>query len=322
MLKVVHLSKFFALRRTLIQYLKGEKPKYIRAVDDVSFEIKKGETVGLVGESGSGKTTLARLILRLLEPTSGEIFFEGQNILSLKGKDVKEIRRKMQMVFQDPYSALNPRLTIQKIIEEPLVVHGLYSPKERVEIIKGMLKSVGLNPPELFLNKYPHELSGGQRQRVVICRALILNPSFIVMDEPVSLLDATVRTQILDLVLKLKEEFNLTYLFITHDLALARYICNRLLVMYRGKIVETGETEQIISEPFHPYTKMLMLAVPVPNPFIKISLPPKIDKLADAFIYQGCRFYPRCPDATHLCQTEEPPLVEIDGRAVSCWKYK
>jgi len=322
-LEVVHLSKYFIMRRGLLQYLRREEPKCIRAVDDVSFKIDKGEIVGLVGESGSGKTTLARLILRLLEPTSGKIFFEGQDILSLSNDEMKEIRKKMQIVFQDPYGALNPRMTIQKILEEPLEVHSLYSPKERIDIIKKMLKSVGLNPPELFLDKYPHELSGGQRQRVVISRALILNPSFMVMDEPVSLLDATVRTQILDLILRLKEEFNLTYLFITHDLALARYICNRILVMYRGRIVEMGETEQLISEPLHPYTKMLISAVPVPNPSIKISLPPRASEFVDVFTYQGCRFCARCPEATQLCQREEPPLISLEGgRSVACWKYK
>lgn len=305
-----------------MQYLTREKPKYIRAVDNVSFKINRGEIAGLVGESGSGKTTLARLILRLIEPSSGSVFFEGQDILSLNARELKEIRRKMQIIFQDPYGALNPRLTIQKTIEEPLVIHRLYDSKERLDVTKKMLKSVGLNPPELYLDKYPHELSGGQRQRVVICRALALNPSFIVMDEPVSLLDATVRTQILDLILKLKEEFNLTYLFITHDLALARYICNRIFVMYRGKIVEAGETEQVISEPLHSYTKTLISAVPVPNPSIKISLPPKADEFANALIYQGCRFNSRCPEATQLCCTEEPPLTELEsGRLVACWKY-
>ncbi|MEM2393713.1 MAG: ABC transporter ATP-binding protein [Candidatus Bathyarchaeia archaeon] len=322
LLDVVHLSKYFIIRRGLLQYLRREKPNYLRAVDDVSFRIDKGEIVGLVGESGSGKTTLARLILRLLEPTSGNIFFEGQDILSLNNSGLKEIRKKMQIVFQDPYGALNPRLTVRDALEEPLKIHGLYDPKERVDVIKKMLKSVGLNPPDVFLDKYPHELSGGQKQRVVISRALILNPSFIVMDEPVSLLDATVRTQILNLILKLKEEFNLTYLFITHDLALARYICNRILVMYRGKIVEAGEAEQLISEPLHPYTKMLIAAVPVPNPSIKISLPPKTGELTEAFTYQGCRFCSRCPEAEQRCRTEEPPLTELgDERSVACWKH-
>lgn len=311
------------MRRGVVQYFK-EKQKYVPAVDDVSFKIEKGEIGALVGESGSGKTTLGRLILRLIEPTSGKIIFEGKNILSLKGKELKEFRRKVQMIFQDPYSSLNPRQTIQKAIEEPLIIHDLYEPKERKEIVKKMLVSVGLNPPELYLNKYAHELSGGQRQRVAISRALVLNPSFLVMDEPVSLLDATVRTQILNLIMKLKKEFDLTYLFITHDMALARYISDRIMVMYQGKILEMGETEEVIQEPLHPYTKMMISAVPVPDPHLKLSLPPKVN-VSDGYMitFQGCRFYPRCPDASPECKTKAPPLESLgDGRYVACWNLK
>ncbi len=325
LLEVVNLKKYFPMRRGMIQFLKREKPRYIPAVDDVSFKINKGETVALVGESGSGKTTLARLILRLIEPTSGKILFEGKDITALEGRDLKEIRGKMQIVFQDPYAALDPRRTVFKALEEPLIIHGLYRPSERKEIIINMLRAVGLSPPELFLEKYPHELSGGQRQRVVIARALILNPSFVVMDEPVSLLDATVRTQILDLINKMKEKFNLTYLFITHDIALARYVSERILVMYRGKVVESGETEAVIQEPLHPYTKVLISAVPVPDPKMKIALPPtKADEAEASLTYlQGCRFHPRCPYADQICKEKEPPYEMLeDGRFVSCWKVK
>lgn len=323
LVETVNLKKYFAVRRGIVQYFK-EKLRYVPAVDDVNIKINEGETVGLVGESGSGKTTLGRVILRLIEPTSGQILFEGKDITTLKGKDLKEVRRKMQITFQDPYAALNPRQTVMKTLEEPLIIHKLYDPAERKEVIDKMLRSVGLNPPELFLNKYPHELSGGQRQRVVFCRALILNPRFVVMDEPVSLLDATVRTQILDLINDIKRKFDLTYLFITHDVALARYVSNRIIVMYQGKVMETGETESVVQEPMHPYTKTLVSAVPVPDPKTKLTLPPKVGELDSSLMsLQGCRFHPRCPYADQMCRTKEPPMEVIDdGRSLTCWKYK
>lgn len=323
LVETVRLKKYFPVRRGVIGYFK-EKLKYVPAVDDVNLKIDEGDTVGLVGESGSGKTTLGRVILRLIEPTSGKILFEGKDITNLKGEELKKVRRKMQITFQDPYAALSPRQTVMKALEEPLIIHKLYDPAERKEVVTKMLVSVGLNPPELFLNKYPHELSGGQRQRVVICRALILNPKFVVMDEPVSLLDATVRTQILDLIKDIKDKFNLTYLFITHDLALARYVSNKIIVMYQGKIMEQGETEAIVGDPLHPYTKTLVSAVPVPDPKTKIALPPKVGELDSSLMsLQGCRFHPRCPYADQTCRTKEPPMETIDdGRSIACWKYK
>lgn len=323
LVETVNLKKYFPVRRGLVQYFK-EKIRYVPAVDDVNIKIDEGDTVGLVGESGSGKTTLGRVILRLIEPTSGKILFDGKDITTLKGEELKKVRRKMQITFQDPYAALNPRQTIMKALEEPLIIHKLYDPAERKEVAAKMLRSVGLNPPELFLNKYPHELSGGQRQRVVICRALILNPKFVVMDEPVSLLDATVRTQILDLINDIKEKFSLTYLFITHDVALARYVSNKIIVMYQGKVMEQGETETVVGEPLHPYTQTLVSAVPVPDPKTKIALPPKVGELDSSLMsLQGCRFHPRCPYADQTCRTKEPPMETIDdGRSVTCWKYK
>lgn len=323
-LEVVNLKKYFPIRRGLRQFFRGEKLRYVKAVDDVSFKIDSGESAGLVGESGSGKTTLARLILRLLDATDGKIVFEGRDIQYLKGKELKEMRRKMQIIFQDPYASLNPRKTVLKAIEEPLLIHKLYDPAERKEVVQKILRSVGMTPPEIYLDKYPYQLSGGQRQRVAICRALVLNPTFVVMDEPVSLLDATVRTQIINLIFDLKKEYNLTYLFITHDIALTRYLCERILVMYQGKIVEGGPTEEAIQNPLHPYTRMLISAVPVPNPHIKISLPPKVGEIDSSVVaVQGCKFYLRCPAATPACQEKEPPLEEVeDGRMIACFNYK
>jgi|YelNatPaOPRAMG01_1025707.scaffolds.fasta_scaffold08658_8 peptide/nickel transport system ATP-binding protein len=322
LLEVVDLKKYFPVRRGVVGYFK-EKPRYVPAVDDVSFKVEEGETIALVGESGSGKTTLGRLILRLIEPTSGKILFEGKDITSLKGKELKDVRRKMQIVFQDPYAALSPRQTVRKAMEEPLIIHNLYEPEEREEIIAKMLRAVGLNPPEFFMNKYPHELSGGQRQRVCIARALILNPKFMVMDEPVSLLDATVRVQILKLINEVKDKLNLTYIFITHDVALGRYVSNKMIVLYQGRIMEAGDTESLINNPMHPYTKTLISAVPVPDPEVKLSIPPKAAEIEGSLITsEGCRFHPRCPYATQKCRVEVPPLELVDDRMVACWNYR
>jgi peptide/nickel transport system ATP-binding protein len=322
LLEVVDLKKYFPVRRGVVGYFK-EKPRYVPAVDDVSFKVEEGETIALVGESGSGKTTLGRLILRLIEPTSGKILFEGKDITSLKGKELKDVRRKMQIVFQDPYAALSPRQTVRKAMEEPIIIHTLYEPEDREEIIAKMLRAVGLNPPEFFMNKYPHELSGGQRQRVCIARALILNPKFMVMDEPVSLLDATVRVQILKLINEVKDKLNLTYIFITHDVALGRYVSNKMIVLYQGRIMEAGDTESLINNPMHPYTKTLISAVPVPDPEVKLSIPPKAAEIEGSLITsEGCRFHPRCPYATQKCRVEVPPLELVDDRMVACWNYR
>ncbi|MEM2425026.1 MAG: ABC transporter ATP-binding protein [Candidatus Bathyarchaeia archaeon] len=322
LVEVVNLKKYFPIRGGF-RLLKG-RLRYVPAVDGVSFKINEGERVSLIGESGSGKTTLGRLLLRLIEPTSGKIFFEGEEITSLKGEDLKEFRRKTQIVFQDPYSAFDPRQTVRKVLEEPLIIHNLYNREERLEIIAKLLKSVGLTPPELYLSKYTVELSGGQRQRVAIARALILNPRFLVLDEPVSLLDATTRVQILGLINEIKDKFNLTYFFITHDIALARYVSDRMLIMYRGKIMETGPTERILEKPFHPYTEVLMSAIPVPDPEMKLSLPAKVGSADIAMVsIQGCVFYPRCQYAIEQCKIKEPPLEEVeDGRLVACWRIK
>jgi oligopeptide transport system ATP-binding protein len=259
LLDVRHLSKEFSRRKGLFG-----ASSVIRAVDDVSFAIEKGETFGLVGESGSGKTTTGRCILRLIEPTTGEVLFDGRDVLALSRGDLRRARRDMQIVFQDPYSSLNPRMRVDEIVEEPLVIHRLGSKVERRERVKELFSLVGLNPDHL--QRYPHEFSGGQRQRIGLARALALNPSLIIADEPVSALDVSVQAQVVNLLMELQQRLKLTYLFIAHDLRLVEHICGRVAVMYLGRIVEMGETAKLFASPQHPYTRALLSAIPVPDP--------------------------------------------------------
>jgi oligopeptide transport system ATP-binding protein len=259
LLEVRHLSKEFSRRKGLFA-----KSTVVRAVDDVSFSIEKGETFGLVGESGSGKTTTGRCILRLIEPTAGEVLFDGGDVLKLSRGDLRRARREMQIVFQDPFSSLNPRMRVADIVEEPLIIHKLGSTAERTERVKQLFALVGLNPDHL--RRYPHEFSGGQRQRIGLARALALNPSLIIADEPVSALDVSVQAQVVNLLMELQERLKLTYLFIAHDLRLVEHICSRVAVMYLGKIVERGETAKLFAAPQHPYTRALLSAIPVPDP--------------------------------------------------------
>jgi ABC-type oligopeptide transport system ATPase subunit len=259
LLEVRHLSKEFSRKKGLFG-----KGTVVRAVDDVSFSIEKGETFGLVGESGSGKTTTGRCILRLIEPTSGEVVFDGRDVLKLSRGDLRRARRDMQIVFQDPYSSLNPRMRVSDIVEEPLIIHKLGSKAERQDRVKQLFGLVGLNPDHL--RRYPHEFSGGQRQRIGLARALALNPSLIIADEPVSALDVSVQAQVVNLLMELQERLKLTYLFIAHDLRLVEHICSRVAVMYLGRIVETGETAKLFAAPQHPYTRALLSAIPVPDP--------------------------------------------------------
>jgi len=320
-LKVVNLKKWFPVRRGIVSTLLSKKMEYVQAVDGVSFEVRKGEIFGLAGESGCGKTTTGKTILRLLEPTSGEIYFGGQDITALNKMDMKKMRQKMQIIYQDPYESINPRMTVFDIISEPNSVHKLAeSLAETEEIVYKSLEEVELLPAEDFVQRFPHELSGGQRQRVAIARTIVLQPSFIVADEPISMLDVSIRAGILKLMLKTREAQDITYIFITHDLAYARHICHRGAIMYLGKIVEMTSMDDLVKNPLHPYTKALMMAVPIPDPtyekaraVISGEVPTPINPPP------GCRFHPRCSQATDICSREEPKLVEMgDGHFVAC----
>jgi len=324
LVQVKNLKKLFPVRMGFFRTLVSKKQLFVHAVDDVSFEVKKGEIFALAGESGSGKTTTGRLLLRLIEPTAGNIFFRGKDITSISEKEMKPIRRKMQVVFQDPYESLNPRMTIESIVTEPLRVQGVHDQKEIEERVTKALENVELVPAEEYLFRFPHEVSGGQRQRIAVARALVLDPEFIVADEPVSMLDVSIRAEILNLMVNLQEKFSTSFLYITHDLALARHICNRIAIMYLGKIMEMGTVEDVIQEPMHPYTRSLIAAVPVPDPtsaraevVIKGEIPSPVNPPS------GCRFHTRCPSYIgDICRTKEPLLVDVgNGRVVACHLY-
>lgn len=292
----------------------------VHAVTDVSLDIYEGETLALVGESGCGKSTLGRLILRLIEPTRGEVIFDGVNLNKLKTDELRTFRKNMQMIFQDPYASLNPRWTIRQIVAEPLVTHNMYcsTAQETTDRVRDLLKKCGIRPE--FMDRYPHQFSGGQRQRVSIARALALNPKLIVCDEPVSALDVSIQAQVLNLLGDLQKEMNLTYLFISHDLSVVRYLSDRVCVMFLGKICEIGATRDIYENPLHPYTKFLLDAIPVPDPdsrkedrnMLVGEIPSPVNPPS------GCRFHTRCPYATERCSQEEPAMREVQGRMVAC----
>ncbi|HYE13621.1 MAG TPA: dipeptide ABC transporter ATP-binding protein [Pyrinomonadaceae bacterium] len=290
----------------------------VRAVDGVTFEIFRGETLGLVGESGCGKSTVGRCLLRLIEPTRGEIRFGGEDVLSMSGGDLRRLRREMQIIFQDPYASLNPRMRVRDIVAEPLVIHGIGGRAERRERVADLLKKVGLDPD--YMNRYPHEFSGGQRQHIGIARALALNPKLIVADEPVSALDVSVQAQVINLLEDLQKEFDLTYLFISHGLAVVEHISDRVAVMYLGRIVEVASAEELYANPLHPYTRALLSAIPVPDPtrkreriVLKGDVPTPINPPS------GCRFHTRCPDAVPECSQVDPDLREVTpGHTVAC----
>lgn len=321
LLEIKNLKKYFNLRSGfLFQRSAGS----VKAVDDVSFYIKKGETFGLVGETGCGKTTIARAILRLIPHTSGEALYGGINLFKLRSRDMFKVRREIQVIFQDPYASLSPRMTVGDIISEPLEIHGIGDKASRIKKVKELLKVVKLNPEHV--NRYPHEFSGGQRQRIGIARALALTPKLILCDEPVSALDVSVQAQILNLMTDLQREFNLTYLFIAHDLSVVKHVSNRAGVMYLGKIVEVANSEDLYKKPLHPYTMGLLSAVPIPDP--------QLERKRRRIILQGdvpspinppggCRFHPRCPNAQEICSLKEPQLKNysnnVEEHLASCF---
>jgi len=315
LVEVNNLVKYFPVRAGLLQRVVN----HVKAVDDVSFFVKKGETLGLVGESGCGKTTVGRSMLRLIEPTSGSVSFEGKDVLSLKGIRLKEVRRDMQIIFQDPYASLDPRVPIGESVIEGLHIHKIGSPKERLDIMRETLKKVGLE--EYHARRYPHEFSGGQRQRIGIARALALRPSFIICDEPVSALDVSIQSQVLNILRDLQVEFGLTYLFIAHNLSVVEHVSNRVAVMYLGKMVELTTREELFRNPLHPYTQALMSAIPVPNPRLKRKRTIlKGDVPSPLNPPTGCRFHPRCPVAVARCSQEEPQFRELSSdHWVACW---
>jgi peptide/nickel transport system ATP-binding protein len=317
LVKVDQLTKLFPVSRGMFR-----KPiDFIHAVDGISFEIAPGESLGLVGESGCGKSTTGRMLVRLADATSGQILLgdaDGSDdlvdVAHIDDSDMGKFRRRVQMIFQDPYESMNPRRTVFETIAEPLSVQNIGTLQEREERVSAMLKLVGLSPPETFLFRYPHELSGGQRQRVAIARALVLDPSFVVADEPTSMLDVSIRISIMDLMLKLADEFNVSYLYITHDLAVARYMCDRIAVMYLGKIVEIGDTEEILGNPLHPYTRALLSAVPVPDPSFKKPDVQILGGITKAINPPArCRFIERCPFSQAICEVEDHPPLEDKG---------
>lgn len=320
LIEIQNLVKHFPLQKGFLERLFAKKKGFVRAVNNISFAIKKGEVLGLVGESGCGKTTTGRLILRLTDPTSGDVLYNKKSVFSFAKKEMEKMREKMQIVFQDPYASLSPRMPIGAAIEHPLVIHNNYDKAERKEICLRIMEKVGLEPAEFLYKKYPHQLSGGQRQRVVIARALVTNPEFVVADEPIAMADVSVRALILELMAELKKEFDLTYLYITHDLATCKYICDRVAIMYLGKIVEMGPLEAVFKNRIHPYTATLLEAVPVPDPKHRRTEPiPKGEIPSAINPPSGCSFHPRCSHLRPICNQQEPRLVRADtGHWVAC----
>ena len=324
--KLQNVKKWFDVSSGIVESILSRKQKFVKAVDGVTFSIKKGEVFGLVGESGCGKTTTGRLIMGAIDSTEGKVFFDDVDISTIKNQEeMKNLALRRQMIFQDPYEYLSPWLTVKDTLAEPLGIHDLVRDKEEeLDKVIEIMETVDLTPVDMLLPKYSYELSGGQRQRVMIARALLLNPYFIVADEPVSMLDVSIRMGILNLLLDMRDKFDLTLLFITHDIAVSRYMCDRIGVMYLGKIVERGPTETIINNPLHPYTQALLSAVPVPDPNIIRTEIPIIGRIPTiSYDFLGCRFAPRCPYAEDQCSKLEPELIEVtNDHFVACPRAK
>ncbi len=319
-LRVEGLKMWFPITSGIFQRTVG----HIKAVDGLDFEVYHGETLGLVGESGCGKSTAGRAILQLYRPTAGRVFFDAEDLTTMKGDALRRQRRRMQMIFQDPYASLNPRMTVGAIVGEPLEVHGMGNKQQNRERVQELLRIVGLNP--YFVNRYPHEFSGGQRQRIGVARALAVNPAFIVLDEPISALDVSIQAQVINLLEDLQNEFGLTYLFIAHDLSVVRHISDRIAVMYLGKIVELTDRNELYANPKHPYTQALLSAVPIPDPTIeekrqRIILEGDVPSPANPPV--GCNFSTRCPQVMEICRQQKPEFKE-SGHAhwVACWLYE
>jgi oligopeptide/dipeptide ABC transporter ATP-binding protein len=317
LIKVKNLTKYFPIKTGFLRRTIG----YVKAVDGVDLEIFPGETFGLAGESGCGKSTTGRSILRLIEPTGGEVFFNGRDITKLSSREMRSVYRNTQLIFQDPYASLNPRMTVEKLVMEPMIVHELYTPGERKQKVNELLEVVGLN--SYHATRYAHEFSGGQRQRIGIARALALNPQFIIADEPVSALDVSIQSQVLNLLKKLQQDFKITYLFIAHDLSVVKHVSSHVGIMYLGRIVELADKKKVYTKPLHPYTRALLSAVPVANPEAKrerIILEGDVPSPANP--PSGCAFHPRCAACLKICRIERPSLREVgEGHTVACHLY-
>ena len=312
LVSIRNLKTYYPIRGSFGQRLVGREAGHVKAVDDVSVDLKRGEVLGLVGESGSGKTTLGRTLLGLVHATEGSVVFDGRDITNMSERELRDVRREMQIVFQDPHASLNPAMTIEQSVGHPLRIHRVAKGRELQRRVAEALETVGLAPPEQFMEKYPSDLSGGQKQRAVIARAIILNPQLLVADEPVSMLDMSVRAKILELMLELKREFNLTYLYITHDLATAKFFCDRIAILYLGRIVEIGPSEAIYRDPKHPYTQALLKAIPEPDPRRSVPRDLPRGEVPDAARPPlGCSFHPRCPMAFEVCGWESRDLADL-----------